>query len=444
MSNGNPEKPRTQHCRVIKRTEWEVEGNEMPNPYPIAKLKDLIDIKHGFAFASDFYTSEGPYVLLTPGNFREEGGFRWLGEKQKFYSGPAPADFVLSPGQMLIAMTEQAPGLLGSTLFVPDDGRLYLHNQRLGLVQVKDSELTRTEYLHHYLSMHAVRNQISAESAGTKVKHTSPDKLLELEIRLPSTDEQKQVAAILRTWDEAIETHDGLIARLEKQHAALVRSLVFGGSRLAHSSKSEQTKKYRWFDLPTDWRCKRIGNLAREVSERNRGDENAEILSCSKYDGFVRSLDYFKKQVFSSDLSGYKLICQGDFGFPSNHVEEGSIGLQNLTDIGLVSPIYIVFRFSEEEIDNEYAHYVLKTRLYRHIFEISTSASVDRRGSLRWDEFALIPFPVPSLKEQQKIVKVLNVSAKRIAALRKEKSLLERQKRGLMRKLLSGEWRVKC
>src|SRR5258708_3458590 len=71
--------------------------------------------------SSEFYADRGPYVLLTPGNFHEEGGFRWLGEKQKFYNGPVPKGFILNPGDMLVAMTEQAPGLLGSTFFVPSD-----------------------------------------------------------------------------------------------------------------------------------------------------------------------------------------------------------------------------------------------------------------------------------------------------------------------------------
>jgi type I restriction enzyme S subunit len=259
---------------------------------------------------------------------------------------------------------------------------------------------------------------------------------------MPPLPEQQNIAGILQTWDAAIELHDALAEQLRNQHTALIHQLVFSGVRLAPYASNQKRKKYRWFNLPSDWQCKRIGTLAHEVSERNREDEAAEILSCSKYDGFVRSLDYFKKQVYSSDLTGYKRIHRGDFGFPSNHVEEGSIGLQNLTDIGLVSPIYTIFRFSTDKIDNEYAHYVLKTGLYRHIFEVNTSASVDRRGSLRWDEFATIPFPVPSLEEQREIVKVLHVSAKRLSALREERSLLERQKRGLMQKLLTGEWRV--
>jgi type I restriction enzyme S subunit len=182
--------------------------------------------------------------------------------------------------------------------------------------------------------------------------------------------------------------------------------------------------------------------LAKEISERNANGDQHEVLSCSKYDGFVPSLDYFKKQVFSADLSTYKKIWRGDFGFPSNHVEEGSIGLQNLTDVGVVSPIYIVFRFAPDKVDVDYAFAVLKTGLYRHIFEVSTSASVDRRGSLRWTEFSKLPFPVPPLAEQRAIAEVLRVADDELKGWDAEIEALTRQKRGLMQKLLTGEWRI--
>jgi type I restriction enzyme S subunit len=91
----------------------------------------------------------------------------------------------------------------------------------------------------------------------------------------------------------------------------------------------------------------------------------------------------------------------------------------------------------------DYAFAVLKTGLYRHIFEVSTSASVDRRGSLRWSEFSKLPFPVPSLPEQKAIAEVLRTAQADLDALTAEINALTRQKRGLMQKLLTGEWRVK-
>ena len=84
------------------------------------KLSELCDIKHGFAFDGEFFSNEGEYVLLTPGNLYETGGYRDRGEKQKYYNGEIPRDYVLHEGDLLVAMTEQAAGLLGSPILVPE------------------------------------------------------------------------------------------------------------------------------------------------------------------------------------------------------------------------------------------------------------------------------------------------------------------------------------
>jgi type I restriction enzyme S subunit len=85
-------------------------------------------------------------VLLTPGNFYETGGYRDRGEKQKYYTGEIPSGYVLNQGELLVAMTEQAAGLLGSPILVPESGK-FLHNQRLGLVTNKLGVAWSNEFL---------------------------------------------------------------------------------------------------------------------------------------------------------------------------------------------------------------------------------------------------------------------------------------------------------
>jgi hypothetical protein len=63
-------------------------------------------IKHGFAFKGQFFSDCGPYVLLTPGNFREEGGLKLKGEREKYYTSSFPLEFLLRRGDLLIAMTD--------------------------------------------------------------------------------------------------------------------------------------------------------------------------------------------------------------------------------------------------------------------------------------------------------------------------------------------------
>jgi type I restriction enzyme S subunit len=313
-------------------------------------------------------------------------------------------------------------------------------NQQINAI-ICDPDKADPEFVYYLLALRAesIKRIAGAQAVPLVNKSTFED----VTAPFPPLSEQRKIAEILRTWDEAIDACERLIERLKARQAALVHQLVFGQRRLGNYAQSNDMQKVRWLSVPADWQVVSIGSIAAERSELNRNGDSAEVLSCSKYDGFVRSLDYFKKQVFSSDLSGYKVIRRGDFGFPSNHVEEGSIGLQNLVDEGLVSPIYTVFRFDEKQVDNDYAYGVLKTELYRHIFQVSTSASVDRRGSLRWSDFSTLPFPLPSIDEQRAIQAVLANGQAQIDGQVAERNSLQAQKRGLMQKLLTGEWRLK-
>jgi type I restriction enzyme S subunit len=196
------------------------------------RLADLCTIKHGFAFKSEFFVDEGEYTLLTPGNFREAGGYRDRGNKQKFYAGPIPDGFVLSGGDLLVAMTEQAAGLLGSPILVPDEG-IYLHNQRLGLVEPKQGIEWANEFFFHIFNTAHVRNELHTTGTGQKVRHTSPGKIGDVLVKYPPTaDEQSTVAAELNNLAEEMaglgENYRERLRRLSELKDAILRG-VFAG-----------------------------------------------------------------------------------------------------------------------------------------------------------------------------------------------------------------------
>ncbi len=165
-------------------------------------LSELCDIKHGFAFKSEFFRSEGDYVLLTPGNFYESGGYRNRGGKQKYYVGEIPHDYVLNEGDLLVAMTEQAAGLLGSPILVPESGK-FLHNQRLGLVTKKANVQWINEFFFHALNTQSIRKDIHDSASGVKVRHTSPTKIGGVVVSFPiSIVEQRAIVSTLKALRE--------------------------------------------------------------------------------------------------------------------------------------------------------------------------------------------------------------------------------------------------
>ena len=101
-------------------------------------LGNYISIKHGFAFKGEHISSvDNGVVLVTPGNFAIGGGFQE--KKCKYYDGEYNDQYVLHAGDLIVTMTDLSKqgDTLGYGALIPDiKNRVYLHNQRIGLVNV--------------------------------------------------------------------------------------------------------------------------------------------------------------------------------------------------------------------------------------------------------------------------------------------------------------------
>ncbi|MFV1808823.1 restriction endonuclease subunit S [Phaeobacter sp. Ax4a-4a] len=331
----------------------------------------------------------------------------------------------LQRGDILISITADL-GVIG---YIHDEPIVpHYINQHVALVRLDQREI-EPEFVAYSLSSSEMNNIIQRlNDAGAKAGLSLPT-IRSIPVKLPPLPEQRKIADILSTWDRAIETTEALLATARTQKRALMQSLLTGKRRFPEFEGQE-------------WKEVRIGDIAKEVAKRNKAKASYTVISCSKTIGFVNSLDYFKKQVFSDDLTGYKVIRRNQIGYPSNHVEEGSIGIQNLYDAALVSPIYTVFE-PGRDVDPMFLFRVLKTERYRQIFAAATNASVDRRGSLRWKAFSTIKVRLPRLDEQRRINEVLAAADQEIADLEAQIKKLHTEKKALMQQLLTGKRRVK-
>lgn len=204
------------------------------------KFSELFRVKHGYAFKSKFFDSSGEFVLLTPGSFHEQGGYRDQGEKTKYFTGDIPNAFLLNEGDLLVAMTEQAPGLLGSSAWIPESNR-FLHNQRLGRIVDIDERRLDKRFLYYLFNTAGVRGQIAGSASGTKVRHTAPERIGRVEVKLPPIQAQQSIAATLTAYDDLMENNRRRMELLEESVRLLYREwfvhLRFPGhehTRLTH------------------------------------------------------------------------------------------------------------------------------------------------------------------------------------------------------------------
>ncbi len=295
-------------------------------------------------------------------------------------------------------------------------------------------------YVCYWQFVNGVFRRIAKQT--TSIAHLGVSRFAEVVALIPPLPEQQKIADILGTWDAALEKLDALIAAKERRKKALMQQLLTGQRRLPGFDESKgRTIKNRHGNCPSDWSRVKLGDVTIESSVRADTISGGVVLSCTKHHGLVPSEEYFGKRVYAADTSSYKVARRGEFAYATNHIEEGSIGFQNLCDVGLVSPIYTVFK-TKEVVDDAYFYRLLKSSLMIHLYRVNTSASVDRRGSLRYGEFAEIKINLPTKPEQGAIAAVLDTADAELRLLRTKREALDQQKRGLMQKLLTGKVRV--
>lgn len=236
------------------------------NQMSMIRFGECFRVKHGYAFKGEHFVKSGNYVVLTPGNFREHGGLKSQGEKEKYYSATPPDEYILSAGDLLIVMTDltQEARILGSPAIIPRNDK-YLHNQRLGLVTQLDQEKLTKEYLYYLLNWSFVRDQIKATATGSTVRHTAPDRIHAVEVPLPSLDTQRCIVSILSAYDDLIENNTRRIEILEEMARRLYEEWFVQFRFPGH--EGVEFKKSELGLIPEGWVVSCLGDIAEEIRE---------------------------------------------------------------------------------------------------------------------------------------------------------------------------------
>lgn len=397
------------------------------NEWKTERLGALAAFINGMAFKPRDWDTHGlPIIRIQNLNGSQEFNY---------FNQPVDDRYLVHQGDLLFSWSGSRGTSFGPHLWQGNQGVLNQHIFRVVIL----GDLSR-DYLFHALRQ--ITQEIERRAHGSAgLVHITKGELERFRIPVPSLTEQIKIAQILSTWDEAIAAADQLVAALQRRKKGLMQRLLTGQVRFPEFVVSQQAQATRYGAIPVDWGYEPIGDIAMEISVKNRENGPLPVLSCTKYDGLVDSLEYFGRQIFSQDTSTYKVVKRGQFAYATNHIEEGSIGYQDLYDEALISPMYTVFQ-ANERVDDAFLYRLLKTELYRHIFEVNTSGTVNRRGRLGWDDFARIKVPLPGLPEQRRIAEFFYVVDQEIEVAKKQVEALKTQKKGLMQRLLTGQVRV--
>ena len=327
------------------------------------------------------------------------------------------------------------------TLLEEDELVLALRSE-IGLVKIVDAYLAganitrglarispkrgfvQPRFMYWALQAPEFKRDLLRRVGGSALQEISLTELRKIPAQLPPLPEQKKIAGILSTWDEAIETAEKLIENSKAQKKALMQQLLTGKRRLP--------------GFEGEWRTYKLGKLFKERSERNRHD--LPLLSITRDLGVINRDDVGRKDTSNADKSKYKRIAPGDIGYNTMRMWQGVSALSDKE--GIVSPAYTIVS-PRAGVSAEFMIYLFKLPRTVHDFYRFSQGLVSDTWNLKYPHFSQVKVAIPGEAEQIAIASVLRQSDKLIGRQNRHADLLQKEKKALMQQLLTGKRRVK-
>ena len=276
------------------------------------KLGDLLEVTRGASLSGEYFATQGDYMRLTCGNFDYQNNcFKSNTSKDNlYYTGNFNQEYLMEKDDIITPLTEQAVGLLGSTAWVPGGGK-YIQSQDVAKITPNERLLDK-KFCYYLISSKVVKQQLSAAAQQTKIRHTSPDKIKDCTVWIPSLEEQTIIGQFLYDIDSKIalnrQINDNLEAMARQLYDYWFVQFDFpdeNGKPYKSSGRKMVWNKEIKRAIPFGWEISPLSELL-EVNDARRiplsNKQRAERQGIYPYYGATGIMDYVDNFLFDEDL----------------------------------------------------------------------------------------------------------------------------------------------
>ena len=278
-----------------------------------------------------------------------------------------------------------------------------------------------------------INHQVRFFKETTGVPQLTAPQASKYHVILPSLPEQKAIASLLETWDTAIEKTEALIAAKEKQFKWLLKRLI-----------SDQQDNPRWRKVKLEDVCEIIVSPV----DKKTVDGELPVKLCNYTDVYYNDaigseIDFMAATAKPSEIEKFSLI-KGDVIITKDSEAPDDIGIPTYvkeTIDNLLCGYHLAILRPKKQTVGKYICYVLTSPRVKYDFY--RFANGITRFGLTMESYQKIKISLPLLNEQKRIVNLLDTSKREIEVLKQLAEQYRTQKRGLVQKLLTGEWIIK-
>ncbi|SLM31015.1 putative Restriction modification system DNA specificity domain protein [Desulfamplus magnetovallimortis] len=389
----------------------------IPNDWKEASLGKLTSLlTNGFVgTATSHYTKEANGITYIQGFNVTENSFNLTNIRKvtpEFHKKNSKSR--LQEGDLLTIQT----GDIGLTTIVPKE--LVGSNCHALVISRLYRETCHPKFYSQYFNSPLCRRLFRRIETGSSMKHLNVGDMKKLHFPIPPLPEQKAIADLLSTWDEAIEKTERLILAKERQKLGDLHSRI-------SSQKANST----------------IGAFAKPVVRKiDKPEESYVAVGIRSH--FKGTFQRLVEDPRTVNMDSLYRVKENDLILNITFAWEGAIALVKKED----EECYVSHRFPTYEIKRSKAEpcfirqLIMSSRMKYDLSNISPGGA-GRNRVLNKKDFLKMPIWLPDLETQKNIGGYLGAIDKEIDLLKQLADKYKTQKRGLMQKMLTGEWRVK-
>ena len=328
----------------------------------------------------------------------------------------------LRPGDVVITKDSETADDIGVPAVVCDDVRNLVCGYHLAILRPLSAGLDG-HYLHYALTADSAKRQFRTYASGITRFGLRVDDIKRVKIPLPPISEQRKIAAILSSVDDAVEKTQAVIEQIQVVKRGVMQGLF---------------NRNGWTFRPLVDACVARGQYGANVAKRDfepGGIRYVRITDIDE-DGILKDLPV---GIDATDAAGY-LLRTGDILF----ARSGTVGKSYLhvdTDTRHAFAGYLVrFRTKPDTLLPDFLKEYINTGMYWRW--IADRRRVTAQPNINAKEYGQLPVPCPRLDEQRIIVDIGAGFTRAIQTAKAEIRRRRQLKQGLLSALLARELRV--
>ena len=411
----------------------------LPEDWEVVRLGEVTSlIRNGLVYKEKQIKSSKSILPITRIETISDGviNFQKMGQVSGL-SDPDIEKWRLRPGDILFSHINSLEHI-GKVAIYEGKPEILIHGMNLLCIRPIKEKIS--SYFLFYWFIFARNRGVFKNMSKKAVNQASinQSEMKRLKLPLPPLPEQRRIAGVLLTVDEAIFKVEQEIEHTERLKRGLMQHLLTRG--IGHT----RFKDSPLGSIPEDWKVVRLGDCTLTIKQMDPYDrERFWYIDISSIDNSAHKI-VNPQQIEGKDAPSRarKLVHADDVIFSTTRPYLKNIAIVPMElDGQICSTGFCILRANREKVLPQWIYYYVTTN--RFIRRIESKMRGATYPAVSDKDVYNEKIPLPPLPEQKRIAEILMTVDRKLELLRQKKERLERLKKGLMNDLLTGRRRLK-